>query len=127
MTLRDLLSGLHVRAASGALDAEILGLAYDSRDVLPGCLFFAIRGTRLDGNRFIPRAIANGAAAIVSALAPVQSVEMPWIQVADERMAMAEIAGNFYGHPTEKLHVVGVTGTNGKTTTTYLVESILKS
>ena len=92
-----------------------------------GFLFFAIRGTRLDGNRFIPKAIAKGAAAVVSALAPVQSVAMPWIQVDDEREAMARIAANFYGHPTENLHLIGVTGTNGKTTTTYIIESILKA
>src|SRR5262245_33478855 len=127
MKLSDLLSGLDVRAVSGSPDAEIRGLAYASRDVQPDLLFFAIRGARLDGNRFIPKAIAKGAAAVVSALAPVQAVGMPWIQVHDERAAMATIAGTFYGHPTRKLHLVGVTGTNGKTTTTYLIESILKS
>src|SRR5262245_5115392 len=127
MKLSDLLSGLDVRAVSGSLDAEILGLAYDSRNVQPDWLFFAIRGARLDGNRFIPKAIAKGAAAVVSALAPVQAVGMHWIQVDDERAAMATVAGTFYGHPTTKLHLIGVTGTNGKTTTTYLIESILKS
>ena len=71
MTLRELLSGLKVRSVAGDLDTEILGLAYDSRAVRPGFLFFAIRGTRLDGNRFMPKAIVKGAAAVVSALAPV--------------------------------------------------------
>jgi len=127
MTLRELISGLNARSVTGDLDTEILGLAYDSRHVSAGQLFFAIRGTRLDGNRFMPRAIAKGAVAVVSALDPVQGVAMPWIQVADERAAMATIAGNFYGHPTKDLHLVGVTGTNGKTTTTYIVESILKT
>jgi UDP-N-acetylmuramoyl-L-alanyl-D-glutamate--2,6-diaminopimelate ligase len=127
MTLKELLKGCSVRSATGDLDTEILGLAYDSRAVLPGYLFFAIRGARADGNRFSPKAIEKGAAAVVSALAPVPSLTVPWIQVDDERAAMAAIAGNFYGHPTGKLHVIGVTGTNGKTTTTYIVESILKA
>jgi len=127
MTLRELLSGLKVRSFAGDLDIEILGLAYDSRVVSPGYLFFAIRGTRLDGNRFMPKAIAKGASAVVSALAAIPSLEMPWIQVDDERAAMAAVAGNFYRHPTGKLHLIGVTGTNGKTTTTYIVESILQA
>jgi UDP-N-acetylmuramoyl-L-alanyl-D-glutamate--2,6-diaminopimelate ligase len=126
MNLRELLKGCSVGAVAGDLDVEILGLAYDSREVFPGCLFFAIRGTRTDGNRFVPKAIARGAAAVVSALPPIPSLLSPWIQVDDERAALAVMAGNFYGHPTEKLHLIGITGTNGKTTTTYLVESILK-
>jgi len=125
MNLRELLSGLNART-SGNLDTEILGLAYDSRKVLPGFLFAAIRGTRTDGNRFLPQAIANGAAGIVSCAPPLESLAMPWIQVDDERAALAILAANFYQHPTEELHLVGVTGTNGKTTTTYLVESILQ-
>ena len=125
MTLRELLSGLNTRSVAGDLDTEILGLAYDSRQVSAGDLFFAIRGTRLDGNRFMPRAISKGAAVVLSALDPVQGLAMPWVQVVDERSAMAVIAGNFYNHPTKDLHLVGVTGTNGKTTTTYIVESIL--
>jgi UDP-N-acetylmuramoyl-L-alanyl-D-glutamate--2,6-diaminopimelate ligase len=127
MTLRELLSGLNAIRVTGDLDTEILGLAYDSRRVAAGDLFFAIRGARFDGNRFMPKAIAKGAAAVVSALDPVEGLAMPWIQVRDERAAMARIAGNFYGHPTGRLHVIGVTGTNGKTTTTYIVESILKA
>ena len=127
MNLKELLKGCSVRAATGDLDTEILGLAYDSRAVLPGHLFFAVRGTRVDGNRFVPNAIAKSAAAVVSALEPVSSLVIPWIQVDDERAAMAAIAGNFYGHPSGKLHLVGVTGTNGKTTTTYIVESVLRA
>src|SRR3989442_14047888 len=98
MTLRELLSGLNVRSVTGDLETQILGLAYDSRLVRAGDLFFAIRGTRLDGNRFMPKAIAKGAAAVVSTLDPVQAISMPWIQVHDERAAMAAIAGNFYRH-----------------------------
>jgi UDP-N-acetylmuramoyl-L-alanyl-D-glutamate--2,6-diaminopimelate ligase len=127
MKLRELLKDCSIRTFAGDLDVEILGLAYDSRDVSPGCVFCAIRGIRTDGNRFVPKAIAQGAAAVVSASPPIPSLLMPWIQVNDERAALAGMAGNFYGHPTEKLHLVGITGTNGKTTTTYLVESILKA
>jgi UDP-N-acetylmuramoyl-L-alanyl-D-glutamate--2,6-diaminopimelate ligase len=75
----------------------------------------------------MPKAIAKGAAAVVSALAPVSGLAMPWIQVQDERAALAQIAGNFYEHPTRELHLIGVTGTNGKTTTTYIIESVLKA
>src|SRR5262250_2279563 len=106
MRLGGLLSGLKARSVTGDLDTEILGLAYDSRQVSAGDLFFAIRGTRLDGNRFMPRAIAKGAVAVVSALDPVQEVSLPWIQVTDERLAMAAIAGNFYGQATKDLHLI---------------------
>src|SRR4051812_16518780 len=115
MKLRELLKGCSVRTVHGDLDTEVLGLAYDSRQASADCVFFAIRGTRADGNRFIPKAIVKGASAVVSALPPIQSLEMPWVQVDDERAAMAAMAGNFYEHPTRKLHLVGVTGTNGKT------------
>src|SRR5207247_55067 len=124
MKLRELLSGLNGRII-GDPDTEILGLAYDSRKVSPGFLFVAVRGTRMDGNRFLPQAIAKGVAGIVSSAPPIPSVPTPWIQVEDERTALAVLAANFYQHPTKKLHLVGVTGTNGKTTTTYLIESIL--
>jgi UDP-N-acetylmuramoyl-L-alanyl-D-glutamate--2,6-diaminopimelate ligase len=127
MKLRQLLTDCRIRASSGDLDTEILGLAYDSRDVARGSLFIAIRGTRADGNQYVPQAVLKGAAAVVSAAARIEGLAMPWIQVDDDRGALAVIAGNFYDHPTKKLHLVGVTGTNGKTTTTYLVESILRA
>src|SRR2546422_684035 len=127
MNFEKLLKGCSVALVTGDLSIEILGLAYDSRDVCPGYVFFAIRGTRTDGNRFVPNAIAKGAAAIVSASPPIQAVTIPWVGVHDERAALAAMAGNFYAHPTGNLHLVGITGTNGKTTTTYLVESILKA
>ena len=125
MRLEELLKGCSVRLATGDLATEILGLAYDSREVCPGYIFFAIRGTRTDGNRFIPKAIAKGASAVVSGQPPVGSLAMPWVQVDDERGTLAAMAGNFYDHPTRRLHLIGITGTNGKTTTTYLVESML--
>src|SRR2546426_2814731 len=127
MKLEEPLKGYSLRAGAGGRGVEILGLAYDSRRVRPGDAFFAIRGTRMDGNRFVPNAIEKGAAAIVSALPATPPVSVPWIEVGDERLALARMAGNFYGHPTAQLHLIGITGTNGKTTTTYLVESILKA
>ncbi len=127
MKLSQLLTDSQIRTASGDLDTEILGVAYDSRDVSRGYLFIAVHGARVDGNRYIPQAVAKGAAAIVSKEPPITGLAIPWIQVDDERAAMAAFAANFYGHPTKRLHLVGVTGTNGKTTTTYLIEAILKA
>src|ERR1051326_2939728 len=109
MRLRELLKGCSVLTFSGDLDVDIVGLNYDSREVFPGSLFFAVRGTRTDGNRFIPKAIERGAAAIVSASSPIPSLVLPWVQVDDERAALAGVAGNFYGHPTEKLRLIGIT------------------
>ena len=126
MNLNVMLSGcsaLHIR---GDLDVAISGITLDSRQVAPGFLFVAIRGMKMDGNRFVPDAIAHGAAAIVSALPGDAYPGISWIQVADEREALALLAANFYEHPAAKLHAIGVTGTNGKTTTTYLTEAILK-
>jgi UDP-N-acetylmuramoyl-L-alanyl-D-glutamate--2,6-diaminopimelate ligase len=127
MTLRDVLTGCRVLRFTGDLETEILGIAHDSREVSSGFLFVAIRGAKVDGNHFAGQAIARGAAAIASAAPPPGSSTLPWIQVEDDRSALATLAANFYGRPTEQLQVVGVTGTNGKTTTTYLLESILKA
>jgi UDP-N-acetylmuramoyl-L-alanyl-D-glutamate--2,6-diaminopimelate ligase len=126
MKLSAVLSGCSVVHARGDLDAEISGITLDSRQVAPGFVFVAIRGMKTDGNRFVPMAIERGAAAVVSAM-PGSASAGPWIQVADEREALAILAANFHGRPASRLHAIGVTGTNGKTTTTYLIESILKA
>ena len=96
MKLRELLKGCSIRAVAGDVDVDILGLAYDSREVFPGFVFCAIRGTRMDGNDFVPKAIVRGAVAVVSASPPIPSLRMPWIQVEDERAALAGMAGNFF-------------------------------
>jgi UDP-N-acetylmuramoyl-L-alanyl-D-glutamate--2,6-diaminopimelate ligase len=108
---------------SGNLDVDVTGVVYDSRKVRPGSVFVAIRGVRTDGNRFVSQALANGAAAVVSA----EPGTGTWIEVHDERESLATIAANFYEHPTRSLDLIGVTGTNGKTTTTYIIESILSA
>src|SRR5205823_12040647 len=125
MKLRELLEGCSIRTVAGDLDVEILGLAYDSREVFPGFVFCAIRGIRTDGNNFVPKAIARGAVAVVSASPPIPSLQMPWIQVEDERAALAGMAGNFFGHSTGKLHLVGFSGTHGQSRTTYVEYEIL--
>jgi UDP-N-acetylmuramoyl-L-alanyl-D-glutamate--2,6-diaminopimelate ligase len=127
MLLSGMLSGCSVMHTRGDLDVPVSGITLDSRQVSPGLLFVAVRGMKMDGNRFIPDAIARGAAAIVSAMPGDAYPGISWIQVADEREALAILSANFYEHPASKLHAIGITGTNGKTTTTYLIEAILKA
>jgi UDP-N-acetylmuramoyl-L-alanyl-D-glutamate--2,6-diaminopimelate ligase len=126
MNFSDLLRGLHVPHRGG--DPQILGLDYDSRRVKPGWVFVAIRGEATDGNRYIDAALKNGAVAVVSDF-PEQPAHrhIAWAVVTHGRRALAQLSANFYRHPAEKLHITGITGTNGKTTTTFLVESILNS
>ena len=104
MTLRELLAGFPVCPTAGNLDAEIAVIAYGSRQVRPVPLSVAVRGTRTDGNPFVPQAIANGAADVVSSSPPIGSIVPSWIQVDDERAALAAPAANFSRHPTRNLH-----------------------
>ena len=109
-------------------DVDVRGIAYDSRKVRPGFVFVAMRGESSDGNRFIDVAIHSGAAAVVSDSADVTPpVNVAFARVAHGRKALARISSNFYAQPAEKLKLTGVTGTNGKTTTTFLTEHILRS
>ncbi|MEA2421104.1 MAG: UDP-N-acetylmuramoyl-L-alanyl-D-glutamate--2,6-diaminopimelate ligase [Thermoleophilaceae bacterium] len=117
MTLRELID-------PGAPEVEISGLAYDNRSVTPGTLFFCVPGFKLDGHDFAPDAVERGAAALVTQR-PL-NLGVPEVQVDDVRAAMAEAAARFHGDPTRTLRVVGITGTNGKTTTAFLVRSILE-
>ena len=122
MNFAELLNGAEVVAQSG--NPEVTGLEYDSRRVKPGDVFIAMRGESSDGNRFIEKAISAGAVAVVTdsdgALANVA-----WARVRHGRRALAVLSANFYGKPVHNLAVTGITGTNGKSTTTFLVESIL--
>ena len=136
MTLRDLLrvlagdglsrTGAPPSAGDAALDRAWSGLAYDSRRVSAGDVFVAIKGERHDGADFADSAIAGGATAIVSERAAPEPAPAPWIQVSDARLALAVLSSWHFGHPSRDLLVVGITGTNGKTTASYLVRAILE-
>ncbi|MBI4886013.1 MAG: UDP-N-acetylmuramoyl-L-alanyl-D-glutamate--2,6-diaminopimelate ligase [Acidobacteria bacterium] len=111
-----------------ALDGACRGVTHDSRQVGPGWIFVALRGLKADGAAFAPQAVAAGAVAIVAdrpaAAAPPG---VPWIVVSDARLALAWLAAEFFGHPSRQMRVVGITGTNGKTTTAYLVSAIFEA
>ena len=125
MKLGDLLRELPVLHAGADVDLEISSLAYSSREVRPGSLFFAIHGDKADGHAYIPQALERGAVAVVSEQAPPPELAGRWIQVAAIRRALADAGRILLGHPEKSLQLIGITGTNGKTTTTYLVESVL--
>ena len=131
MKLSELLSGAEIRQVSGGANDEINSVVYDSRKVASRSLFFALHGEKLDGTKFVSDAIGRGAAAITSAAARPASLpaNVTWIELApgSERRSLARAAANWYGRPAEGLKLVGVTGTNGKTTTTFLVDSILRA
>ena len=124
MRLRDLLQASGI--APGLADPEILSLCYDSRLAQPGCLFFALPGLKSDGTSFIAQAVENGAAAVVAEKAPADA-GCPIVVVENARAAMADIAAAFYGHPGKDLKCVGITGTNGKTTSAFLLKHIFDS
>jgi UDP-N-acetylmuramoyl-L-alanyl-D-glutamate--2,6-diaminopimelate ligase len=126
MKLRELfqdISGIHF---NGNGSTDILGVAYSSKQVRPGFLFAAIRGGTRDGFEFIEEALRNGAAAVLSDRPRPQSRKSPWVQATDVRAALALASANFYGQPSMRMNVVGITGTKGKTTLTYLLESIFQ-
>jgi UDP-N-acetylmuramoyl-L-alanyl-D-glutamate--2,6-diaminopimelate ligase len=125
MKLTQLLGALESCELHGNGGVEISAVTCDSRSVVPGALFFALRGAVVDGHRFIAAAVAAGAAAIVLEDAGSAPVGIPWVRVTDGRSVMARMAAEFYGNPTSTLPLIGITGTNGKTTTTYLIEAIL--
>ena len=123
MKLQDLLKGVAMLESTAAPDTEINEVRYDSRAVRPGDLFVAIRGYATDGHQYIGKALEQGAAAIVCEEAPAGA---PAVVVENARRALAEIAANRFGHPADSMTMLGVTGTNGKTTTTYLVKHMLE-
>ncbi len=126
MKLDRLINGLSIRQAQGSLNRNISGIAYDSRKVKQGELFVAIRGYNRDGHDFVDQAVDRGALAVVVESLPSEiSDQVAVIQVANSRQALARLSANFYDFPSKKLVMIGVTGTNGKTTTSYLIEKIL--
>ena len=124
MKLRDLLQGLEIIKATADMDAEIGSVAYDSRKVTPGSLFVAVTGFVTDGNRYIPMALEKGAVAVVTAVEP--AADIPYVLVPSDRLALALIGANYYGNPAKSMKLIGVTGTNGKTSSTLLLKHVLE-
>ncbi len=129
MTIEQVLQGVQLRnELVGDLGrALVAGLEYDSRRVQPGFLFFAFPGARADGRAFAQQAVGRGALAVVSELPAPDGYQGAWIQVEHGRQALALAARNFYGDPAKRLNLTGVTGTNGKTTTTFLIDAVLRA
>ncbi len=129
MTLSGVLAGVSLRSAvtDSLAAAPVAGLDYDSRRIGPGFLFFAFPGARTDGRQFALDACSRGALAIVSESECPPGIPCPWIQVEHGRQALALAGRNFYLRPDQRLKLTGITGTNGKTTTSYLVDSILRA
>ena len=124
MKLGELLRNLDVLDASAAMDMEITGVSYDSRKTQPGDLFVAIRGFESDGHKFIPAAMSRGAAAVLCEEAPSDGT--PYVRVADCRKGLAYVSREFFGDPAKEMTLVGITGTSGKTTSSYLIKHMLE-
>jgi UDP-N-acetylmuramoyl-L-alanyl-D-glutamate--2,6-diaminopimelate ligase len=130
VTLGELFS--HIRSGSPALSSPQAGttvnaVTYDSREAGPGTIFVALRGTKLDGTRFATQALAKGAIAIVAETPAPQGTTAPWVQVENARETLAALAAAIAGDPSEQLVLVGITGTNGKTTTSYLLSAMFEA
>jgi len=118
----------HITGGAGGADSPaVTGIAYDSRRVQPGAVFVALRGLRADGSAFARQACDRGAVGVVSEQSPPADATVPWLQVRDGRLALALLADAHYGHPSGAMQVVGITGTNGKTTTAHLVASVFEA
>jgi UDP-N-acetylmuramoyl-L-alanyl-D-glutamate--2,6-diaminopimelate ligase len=127
MVLAELLHHTEVLNLKGDAKLDVQSLAYDSRRVSKACLFFAIRGERADGHRFVNEILRSGGVAVVSEQSPPEGFAATWVKVGRIRRALADVSRAFYADPDNKLTLVGITGTNGKTTTAYLLHSILES
>jgi UDP-N-acetylmuramoyl-L-alanyl-D-glutamate--2,6-diaminopimelate ligase len=131
MNWNDLIAEIASEGSAGTSDALITGIEYDSRRVRPGAVFVAMRGGTTDGNRFIEKAIASGALGIITDSIQtfdhllVYNAGLPILEVAQGRRALAQASAAFFNHPERKLAAIGITGTNGKTTTAFLTESLL--
>jgi UDP-N-acetylmuramoyl-L-alanyl-D-glutamate--2,6-diaminopimelate ligase len=131
MTWSDVRDVLGARGLVGAVDGSeaesgrrVTGIAYDSRKVHGGNVFVALRGQHADGSSYAQQAVERGAMAIVSELPPPAGFQTPWVAVSDARLALALLSAAFHRHPSSELRVIGITGTNGKTTTAFLIASI---
>src|SRR5438552_148208 len=127
MKLKQLIEDLAAASVEGPLDREVAGITYDSRRVTPGMVFVALPGQHTDGHEFIDTAIERGATAVISERNGFSSNRATNIKVADAREALARAAMAYYQHPSAKLKVIGVTGTNGKTTVAFMIKAILEA
>ncbi|MBE6980806.1 MAG: UDP-N-acetylmuramoyl-L-alanyl-D-glutamate--2,6-diaminopimelate ligase [Ruminococcaceae bacterium] len=124
MKLKDLTAGLDITAVCADLEMEITGVTYDSRKVRPGNVFVAITGFATDGNLYVQKAMAQGAVAVITAKPQPEGV--PYVQVKADRIALAQVGANYYDHPGEAMKVIGITGTNGKTSSTLLLKHVIE-
>jgi UDP-N-acetylmuramoyl-L-alanyl-D-glutamate--2,6-diaminopimelate ligase len=135
MILSEIINGLETMRVTGDAGVDITGIAYDSRKVTPGCLFVAMQGQKVDGHYYIKEAAQRGAVAVICEHSPSESSSdgadalfpLTLVRVRDSRLALASAANTFFMNPSSSLTVAGITGTNGKTTTSYLVKSILEA
>lgn len=125
MKLSELLQGVAVKELHAEPTLELKDISYDSRKTRPGDLFVAVTGFETDGHRFIPAALENGAACVLCQTPPEENI--PYVLVEDSRLALAICSCNYFGHPSRELVSIGITGTNGKTTTTTLLKNVLES
>lgn len=125
MKLSALMENIAVTGWNVSPDTCVSGICYDSRKVKPGDVFIAVSGFATDGNRFIPSALAKGACAVITARKPEEDV--PYVLVKDDRLAMAQAGANFYNNPAKAMTLIGVTGTNGKTSVTLMLKHILET
>lgn len=127
MKLEKILAGVQVTEQTANAACEIAEIKYDSRQVKPSDVFVAITGFETDGHKYIDKAIASGASVIVCEYIPEGGIAVPYVRVPSSRRALAQMAANYFGHPADSMAMIGITGTNGKTTTTYLLKTILES
>src|SRR5436309_13458010 len=123
--MSELLAALPEKRVIGEPPRSVSSIAGDSRRVEPGACFVAVPGFKQDGRRFIPDAIRRGAAVVVTEGEPVAGLPVAQVLVPSVRISLARLAGAFYGHPSRQLSLVGITGTNGKKTTSSLIEALL--
>ena len=124
MKLKELLNGISILETNVDMELEVADVAYDSRKVQPGGMFVAITGFATDGNRFIPMALEKGAVVVVTAVRP--QTDIPFVLVESDRKALARIGANRFGHPAKAMTMVGITGTNGKTSVTLLLKHVIE-
>ena len=125
MKLKEILADVRVLAYTADMDMQIAEVCYDSRKVTEGAAFVAITGFATDGNKYIPMALEKGASVVITAKKP--DADIPYVLVDNDRLALAVIGANFFDHPAKKMILIGVTGTNGKTSATLLLKHVLEN